>query len=165
MTDWYILKREQSLDFTKYFKNDCHWLWLFLSYHNNSESSVSINFSSGCHNTYISTMGNWSQFLANWIKFLGFCVEKKNQLDVTECFNCTYDTLNMFRGLLCPSSGARDYMCVITAYGVQCFFAGCRGQEEGFCSIPLPERTPCCPAHDPNSQSLHTIGGNRKHIV
>ena len=86
MTDWYILKREQSLDFTKYFKNDCHWLWLFLSYHNNSESSVSINFSSGCHNTYISTMGNWSQFLANWIKFLGFCVEKKNQLDVTECF-------------------------------------------------------------------------------
>ena len=28
--------------------------------------------------------------------------------------------LNTFRVLLCPSSGARDYMCVITAYGVQC---------------------------------------------
>jgi len=33
---------------------------------------------------------------------------------------CTYDMLNMFRALLCPSSGTRDYMCVVTAYGVQC---------------------------------------------
>jgi len=33
---------------------------------------------------------------------------------------CTYHMLNTFRVLLCPSSGARDYMCVITAYGVQC---------------------------------------------
>ena len=35
----------------------------------------------------------------------------------------------MFRALLCPSSGARDYtrMCVITAYGVQWLVAGCRG--------------------------------------
>ena len=39
----------------------------------------------------------------------------------------TYDTLNIFRTLLCPSSGARDYMCVISAYGVQCLVAGCRG--------------------------------------
>ena len=31
--------------------------------------------------------------------------------------------LNMIRALLCPSSGARDYMCVITAYGVRCL--GC----------------------------------------
>ena len=44
---------------------------------------------------------------------------------------CTYDMLKMFRALLCPSSGARDYMCVITAYGVQCLFAGCRGQMQG----------------------------------
>ena len=35
---------------------------------------------------------------------------------------CTYDMFNMFRALLCPS-GARDYMCVITAYGVRCL--GC----------------------------------------
>ena len=40
---------------------------------------------------------------------------------------CTYNMLNMFRALLWPSSGARDYMCVITAYGVQCLVAGCRG--------------------------------------
>ena len=26
---------------------------------------------------------------------------------------CTYNMLNMFRALLCPSSGARDYMCVL----------------------------------------------------
>ena len=36
---------------------------------------------------------------------------------------CTYNMLNMFRALLCPSSWARDYMCVITAYGVRCL--GC----------------------------------------
>ena len=43
----------------------------------------------------------------------------------------TYNTLNMFRALLCPSSGARDYMCVITAYGVQCLVAGCLGSGAG----------------------------------
>ena len=110
------------------------------------------------------------------------CVEKKNQLDVTECFlalirstcfghfyahllsesfnnkivswcvfvcaslhmrreenptrchwmlSCTYDMLNMFRALLCPSSGARDCMCVITAYGVQCLVACCRVSGAG----------------------------------
>ena len=36
---------------------------------------------------------------------------------------CTYNMLNLFQALLCPSSGARDYMCVITAYGVRCL--GC----------------------------------------
>ena len=40
---------------------------------------------------------------------------------------CTYDMLNMFRALVCRSSGSRDYMCVITAYGVQCLVTGCRG--------------------------------------
>ena len=44
---------------------------------------------------------------------------------------CTYNTLNIFRALLCPSSGARDYICVITAYGVQCLVAGCRGSGSG----------------------------------
>ena len=36
---------------------------------------------------------------------------------------CTYNMLNVFRALLCPSSGARDYMCVITAYGER--YLGC----------------------------------------
>jgi len=31
--------------------------------------------------------------------------------------------LNMFRVLICSSSGARDYTCVIIAYGVRCL--GC----------------------------------------
>jgi hypothetical protein len=30
----------------------------------------------------------------------------------------TYNLLNMFRALICPSSGARDYTCVIAAYSV-----------------------------------------------
>jgi len=44
---------------------------------------------------------------------------------------CTYNMLNMFRTLLWPSSRARDYMCVITAYGVQCLVACCRGSGAG----------------------------------
>ena len=43
---------------------------------------------------------------------------EENQLDATECFYCTYNLLNMFRALICPSSGARVYTCVIAAYGV-----------------------------------------------
>ena len=39
---------------------------------------------------------------------------------------CIYDTLNMFRELLCPSSGALDYMHAIAAYDVQCLATGCR---------------------------------------
>ena len=83
---------------------------------------------------------------------------------------CTYDMLNMFRALLCPSSGARDLLCVITAYGVQCLVAGCRSQIQGSsraarrqsCSIPLPGRIACCLHLTPttSNQALHTIGGN-----
>jgi len=48
----------------------------------------------------------------------------------TRCYwmvYCTYNLLNMCRALSCPLSGARDYMCVITAYGVPCF--GCWWSE------------------------------------
>ena len=48
---------------------------------------------------------------------------------------CIYDTLNMFRALLCPSSGALDYMHAIAAYGVQCLAAGCRGSGAGQPSV------------------------------
>ena len=57
-------------------------------------------------------------------------VEKKQQLDVNMLY-CTYDMLNMFRALLCPSSGFLDYMYVIAANGVQCLAAGCRGSGAG----------------------------------
>jgi len=67
---------------------------------------------------------------------------------------CTYDTLSMFRALLCPSSGARDYMCVITSYGVQCLVTGCRGSGAGQQAV--------CPGRG----MLHDcIGGNNTHIV
>ena len=57
----------------------------------------------------------------------------------------------MFRALLCPSSGARDYMCVITAYGVMPWLLvvgsqvqGSRicVQVEGFSSTKLVELNP-----------------------
>jgi hypothetical protein len=37
----------------------------------------------------------------------------------------------MFRAHLYPSPGARDYLCVITAYGVQCSVVSCRGSGAG----------------------------------
>jgi hypothetical protein len=43
---------------------------------------------------------------------------EENQLDATERFTALYNLLNMFRARLCPSSGARDYTCFSTAYGV-----------------------------------------------
>jgi len=39
-----------------------------------------------------------------------------NQLDTTEYFIVLM--LNMFRAITRPSSGARDYTCVIATYGV-----------------------------------------------
>jgi len=52
---------------------------------------------------------------------------------------CTYHTLNMFRALLCPSSGTRDYLYVINPYVVQCLVAGCRGSGVGQQAV-RPER-------------------------
>jgi len=43
---------------------------------------------------------------------------EENQLDATECFIALINLLNMFRALICPSSRARYYTCVIAAYGV-----------------------------------------------
>jgi hypothetical protein len=97
---------------------------------------------------------------------------------------CTYNMLNMFRAHLCPSSGARDYMCVITAYGVRCL--GCWLSEvrcswaAGYTSgmrdvarrpsrnIPHPGRIACCPAshlQQPATKASHNIGGNNTYIV
>ena len=62
------------------------------------------------------------------------CVFLRREEKPTIChcmLYCTYETRNMFRAFLCPSSGALDYMCVIAAYGVQCLVAGCRGSGAG----------------------------------
>jgi len=47
--------------------------------------------------------------------------EYKNQLDATYYFFCTYYRLNMFRALLCPSSGAR--VCDVV-YHISCVVLG-----------------------------------------
>ena len=95
---------------------------------------------------------------------------------------CTCNMLNMFRALLCPSSGARDYMCVITTCGVQCLVAGCRGSsaEQQAASpgrgmlhdvvVQHPSSwthslVPCAWPPTTSNQTLHTIGGNKTHIV
>ena len=92
---------------------------------------------------------------------------------------CTYNMLNMFRTRLCPSSGARDYMYIITAYGVQCF--GCwllvRCCAAGYVSrkrdvarlqssnISHPAWCPAPDLQQPATKASHTIGGNNTHIV
>ena len=58
-----------------------------------------------------------------------FLMRREEEIIPTRChcmLYCTYDKLNMFRALLCPSSGALDYMCVVTAYCVQC----CKGWKD-----------------------------------
>jgi hypothetical protein len=64
---------------------------------------------------------------------------------------CTYDTLNMFRALLCLSSGVRNHMCVITAYGVKCLVAGCRGSgaEQQAMRLGRGMLHDCSPAPNP----------------
>ena len=88
------------------------------------------------------TRNSWASCEHQW-----YCVEKENQLDATEWFialiqggsnmagtdlcvnkckqsrsylNHLVICSKCFGHFLCPSSGARDYMCVITAYGVRC---------------------------------------------
>ena len=75
---------------------------------------------------------------------------------------CTYDTLSMFRALLCPSSGVLDYMYAIAAYGVQCLAAGCRRSGAGQQGV-RPGRTPSCPAPDPDSQQPSTAHHRRQY--
>ena len=56
-----------------------------------------------------------------------------------------YNMLSMFRALLCPSSGARDCMCVIIVCGVQCMqedflgvkAAGAYGWQPYHLPVPL----------------------------
>jgi len=88
---------------------------------------------------------------------------------------CTYNMLNMFRALLCPSSGAQHYMRVITAYGVQClgcWLSGVRCRAVGYASkkrdvARLPSFRLLLYAWSPttSNQALHTIGGNNRHSL
>ena len=89
---------------------------------------------------------------------------------------CTHNMLNMVRALLCPSSGARDYMCVITASGVQClvcWLSGVRCRTAGYASrkryvvrlVQHPSSWRIAQPPTTSNQALHTIGGNNTHIV
>jgi len=45
--------------------------------------------------------------------------------------NCTYNLLNIFRALICPSSGARDYTCVLPHMECNALVAGGRRSGAG----------------------------------
>ena len=72
--------------------------------------------------------------MLTWFVFVRASLHMRREEKPTRChwmLYCTYDMFKMFRALICPSSGARDYLCVITAYGVQCLVVGCRGSDAG----------------------------------
>ena len=120
-----------------------------------------------------------------WRLFVRASLHMRREEKPTKCHwmvYCTYNMLNMFRGLLCPSSGARDYMCVIIAYGVQCLVAGCRrssaeqqavhpgrgilhdcSRATSLCLDAQPAASTWPPPT--SNQALLTIGGSNKHIV
>ena len=58
------------------------------------------------------------------------CVEKKNQLDVTECFIAHMICSTCF-GHFYAHHQELETLCVIAAYGVQCLVAGCRESGAG----------------------------------
>ena len=64
---------------------------------------------------------------------------EENQLEVTVGFIALMIRSTFFRALLCPSSGALDYMYDIAFSGVQCLTAGCRGSGAGQQAM-CPER-------------------------
>ena len=84
---------------------------------------------------YFSPQQNHDERLRSPV-LLWWCIEKEKPTRCHWMVYCTYNTLNMFQAFLCPSSGARDYMCVITTYGVQCLVAGCQVQDSRLCVQP-----------------------------
>jgi len=84
---------------------------------------------------------------------------------------CSYNLLDVFRAFICPSTGARDFSCVITAYGVQ--YLGwwrsavmCRQVGYGSGMREKHGITSCCPEPDRRlPATLHTICGNNASIV
>ena len=86
----------------------------------------------------------------------------------------------MFRTLICPSSGARDYTYVIAAYGVQClgcWWSAVRSTAADHASgmreivshnFSHPRLIACCStpnSRPPTTKALHTICGNNTSIV
>ena len=127
--------------------------------------------------TYLCLVGiNWHP----WCVFVRASLHMRREEKPTRChwmLYCTYNMLNTFRALLCPSSGARDYMCVIiAAYDVQCLVAGCLGSGTGQQAM-RPGRgmlhswvmqhslLPCTWPPTTNNQALHTTGGNNTHSL
>ena len=82
-------------------------------------------------------------------------VEIKCQLDATDDMYCRfYCLLNMFRGSLCPSSGARDYTDGRCLWYLVLWFSSCRY------GVELRVMCPVCrlqPANLTHNLQIHTI--------
>ena len=143
--------------------------------------TTNIKFTAFCFNAQKKKTGWYT-----WCVFVRASLYMRREEKPTRCRwmgYCTYNMLNMFRALLCPSSRARDYMCVSTANGVRCLVCWllevrCRAVGHAFgkrivarlhsSNIPHSAHIACCPAPDlqqPATKASHTIGGNNTHIV
>jgi len=105
-----------------------HWLavrGIFIQFPAANESFCSTRCPSGLRDP-LSSLFNGHRTLfprgsSGWHVKLTTHLHLRKEQKPTWCYwmlYCTYNLLNMFRPLICPSSGARDYTCVIAAYGV-----------------------------------------------
>ena len=93
---------------------------------------------------------------------------EENQCRCCWMIYCTYNLLNMFRALIFPLSGARDYTCVITAYGVWCpgcWWSAVRCRAALYASGIREAARAASLIPPPTTETLHTICDNNTSIV
>ena len=107
-------------------------------------------------------------WLRTWYLFVRASLHMRRDEKPSKCHwmvYCTYNMLSMFRVLLFPSSGVRDYMCVISAYGVRC--RGCWRSGAG--QPAMRQRwgmlIETSNLRQPATKASRTLGGNNTHIV
>ena len=126
---------------------------------------------------------NFWLYIQTWCVFDRALLHMRRDEKLTRCHwmvYCTYNMLNMFRTLLCPSSGARDYVLlppmVCSAW---LLVVGGHVQAAGYVSrkrdvARISRSTSLFWTHSlllctwpptTSNQALHTIGGNNAHIV
>jgi len=81
---------------------------------------------------------------------------------------CTYNLLNMFWTLICPSSGAGNYTCVFSTYGVQCpgcWWSAVRCRTAGYASGMRKAAWAASLIADHQQPRHYTMCGNNTSIV
>jgi hypothetical protein len=111
------------------------------------------------------------QYHPHQLNYWKKCVEKKNQLDVTICTLLHLCAQHVSGTSMTIIRSSRLYVRICRLWcavlgcclsGVRCRTAGCASRKRDAASIPLPGRTPCCPAPDPGKQQTSTAHHRRQ---